>query len=164
VRSGATSPSPSALLRSARLVCDWKSGRLHDAAWQFGAGCRSLVTPEHIRIQVHLSGPLDRPELPVHGDGFEGRSIVPNRSEHASGGEERGEVNLVHCAVAERQPNPVPREGLDLGDGGPPSLLATKVSFLGTGPQSPEPCRAMTPSATAAIAGTASLAVTGMEK
>ena len=111
---------------------DWNSGRLNDAARQLGARCRSLVTTENVGIQVHVAGPFDGPELRVHRDGFECRSIVTNRSEHAAGREERRKVDLMNRAVAERQPDPMPRKGLDLGDGGAGAGHGSGSIFCGT--------------------------------
>ena len=102
MRVGATSQFPSAIPRKRATGLRLESGRLNDPAWHLSARGRSLVTTQHVRIQVDLAGPFDGPELRVHRDGFELRSIVTNRREHAAGGEERREVDLMHGAIAER--------------------------------------------------------------
>ncbi len=64
------------------------------------------------------TGPLDRAVLTVHGHGLEDLAVITNGSEHAADFQKPGQIDLVHRAVGERQPNPALSERLSVGGGG----------------------------------------------
>ncbi len=76
-----------------------------------------MVSAKHVGIKIYVTGPLDRAELTVHGDGLEDLAVITNRSEHAADLQKPGQIYFVHRAVGERQSNPALSERLNPGDG-----------------------------------------------
>ncbi len=91
---------------------------LDDSSRQSWSRRRRMVSTNHVGIKIYVIGPLDRAELTVHGDGLEDHAVITDRSEHAAGLKQPGQIDLVHRAVGERQPNPALSERLNVGDGG----------------------------------------------
>jgi hypothetical protein len=76
-----------------------------------------LVSSKHIRVEVEPAGPLERAELTIHRDGPEELGVVADLREDAAGLQEVGQIDLVDCAVAEREPHPSAVERLGPCDG-----------------------------------------------